>query len=214
MSKLFKMRKPIDFVAEGSRLTFLKQTLVGSNAKALYKCSCGSITEKSIASVKLGTTKSCGCYQKELLKTHGLTKHPLFKIWDGIKYRCHTESSALYRLYGAKGVVVCDEWRNDFMAFYNWAISNGWKKGLQLDKDIKAIFAGVEPLLYSPEYCSFVTNKENNQYRTNTKLIDYEGEKRTLQYLCEKHNINRCTVRDRLKIGMTLTESLNTPLKK
>lgn len=69
---------------------------------------------------------------------HGLSKHPLHNVWHGIKCRCYGKSSKGYNNYGALGVIMCDEWKNNFKSFYDWAISNGWEKGLQIDKDIKA----------------------------------------------------------------------------
>jgi len=104
--------------------------------------------------------------------THGLSKrnavHPLYWVWRSMISRCHNPNDTIYRNYGAIGIKVCDEWRNDIKVFYNWAIGNGYKKGLELDKDK---LASTKPgKLYSPKYCSFITHAENNQNKKTTKL--------------------------------------------
>lgn len=102
---------------------------------------------------------------------HGLSKHPLYKVWNGMIDRCHKPDRENYKWYGVKGVVVCDEWRNDYISFYNWAIQNGYKEGLQLDKDIKGTGK-----LYSPDTCLFVTGNDNMRSRTDNNYIEYNGD--------------------------------------
>lgn len=84
-------------------------------------------------------------------KTHGLNDHPLYRKWNGFKTRCYNKNNPKYHRYGGRGVIVCNEWVNNFKAFYDWAILNGWEEGLQIDKDIKAHKLGKEGLIYSPE---------------------------------------------------------------
>jgi len=196
-------------IQKQSRLTFIKNTIYGSNPKALYRCTCGNIKKIRVSSVVNFTTVSCGCYKREQDYKHGLTKHPLYKIWGGIKDRCYKKTNSSYKKYGKRGVKMCDEWKHNFKLFYDWAIVNGWSKGLHIDKDKKG-----DGFLYSPETCSILTCKENNQYRINTPRIQYNGNTYTFQGLCELYNINNCTVRDRIKTGMTLKDALETPLRK
>lgn len=109
-------------------------------------------------------------------KTHGMVYHPLYGIFQKIKKRCYDHRDKSYYRYGGRGVRVCDEWLNDFMSFYNWAIENGWKKGMHIDKDKKSMKMGIKPLMYSPEMCSVVTPKENTRNRVSSKMIEYKGE--------------------------------------
>ena len=164
-----------------SRLTFIKQTRKGLGAykdrkiqvraRALYLCECGVIKELDMACVNSGNTKSCGCLRKELRKVNPITKHnmsahPLYSVWDGIKSRCYNKNHTGYSYYGGRGVEMCDEWRKDFKAFYEWAIDNGWRRGLQVDKDIKGT-----GLMYSPNDCLIVTPKQNSaRRRINQKM--------------------------------------------
>lgn len=75
--------------------------------------------------------------------------------------RCHVTTDPAYAHYGGKGVTVCDEWRNDRVAFIEWGIANGWKPGLQLDKDILCRELNITPTTYGPNTCKFVTRHEN-----------------------------------------------------
>ena len=107
----------------------------------IYKCGfCGTEFRTQINNVKNGNTKSCGCYHKrrasETHKTHGLIGTRLYRIWASIKDRTLNPKNKQYNDYGGRGITICDEWKNDFMSFYNWAMSNGYEenKGLSIDR--------------------------------------------------------------------------------
>lgn len=142
---------------------------------------------------------------------HGLTSHKLYQVWCDMKQRCYNPKLKAYPLYGAIGITVCDEWKNDFMAFYNWAISNGWAEGLELDKDK---LATTKPgKIYSPEFCSFLSPKENNQHRRNTIVIEYNNEKHTLAEWAEKLNLDASLIHDRYFNGWEAKRILTAPIK-
>lgn len=207
-----------------SRLTFIKKTInqVSENgrikirAKALYRCECGNVTEANIQNVKRGHTSSCGCYANELLKNrakHRLLSHPLYKIWQGIKNRCYNPNNKDWKNYGERGVRMCAEWLNDFVAFYNWALNNGWQKGLYIDKDIKAKELGMEALVYSPERCLFITPKGSSNNVRSNRVLEFDGRKQNLSQWAEEMGLNRCTVRDRLKSGWSILDALTKPIR-
>jgi hypothetical protein len=114
-------------------------------------------------------------------------------------------------LYGGKGVRMCDEWLNDFLKFQEWAIANGWEKGLQVDKDIKAKALGVEPLLYSPEFCSIVNGVDNMNSTSANFVINHNGESKTLAQWARAIGMNRATIRQRLRSGWD-TEDAHNPI--
>lgn len=91
--------------------------------------------------------------------------HPLYDVWKGMKARCNNPRHKSYSIYGGKGILVCKDWENDFISFYDWSISNGYEIGMQIDKDIKG-----NGLIYSPETCCWVSQKINNQTKSNVKL--------------------------------------------
>ena len=65
---------------------------------------------------------------------HGLRHTRLYRIWLQMKNRCFNINSERYADYGGRGITVCDEWRNDFTTFYNWAMSNGYSDDLTIDR--------------------------------------------------------------------------------
>ncbi len=95
------------------------------------------------------------------LPIHGLSRHPLYPVWSEMKSRCSNMKNKSYIYYGAKGVTVCEEWVNDPKAFINWAESNGWRKGLEIDKDILSREKNISPAIYSPDTCTILSHREN-----------------------------------------------------
>lgn len=106
--------------------------------KGLFECSCGKHFEASISKVKSKHTKSCGCFNiaqiKERFTKHGLTNSKLFSVWSDVLRRCFNKNRQDFQRYGGRGITVCDEWKNDFLAFYNWSMANGYKNGLSIDR--------------------------------------------------------------------------------
>ena len=113
----------------------------------LCRCDCGVVKSVAGRTLRGGSSKSCGCLRSELtyarLKgiqfcepryTHGLSKHPLYHIWIGMRQRCLYPAADNYSRYGGRGICVCDEWLNDFQAFYDWSMMNGWSDGLSIDR--------------------------------------------------------------------------------
>ncbi len=95
----------------------------------IYKCFCGKEFKTSTADVKNGHTKSCGC----ITRKHGESSSRLYYIWGGILQRTKNSKSRCFQKYGAKGVIVYEEWL-EYEKFKNWAISNGYQEKLTIDR--------------------------------------------------------------------------------
>lgn len=105
---------------------------------ALCQCDCGESKLINISNLRKGATTSCGCYHKEQAKkallTHGLSKTRIHKEWRGIKGRCNKITTSHYDRYGGRGILLCDEWNDDFMAFYEWSMQNGYQNNFTIDR--------------------------------------------------------------------------------
>lgn len=195
-----------------NRLTIIEDKgRIGKKRFVKAKCICGIIKDYEYNSLKTNNTKSCGCQKHDSVFIHGMSKHPIHKIWSGMIERCYNEKRLDYSRYGGRGVRVSMRWKDDFEAFYNWAIKR-WKPGLQLDKDKLA--SGKNGILYCPELCCFLTPKENTRNKSNNVIIEFEGEKKTLVEWSEKYNIQYGTLRRRVSKGWAIKDAFLTPVKK
>jgi hypothetical protein len=179
-----------------SRLTFIEVVGRTKSKKTigLYSCSCGNQKQIIIQNVSNGKSKSCGCIRNELNKgknkTHGLAKTPIYDTWHGMKRRCYETTHKNYSQYGGRGIVVCDEWL-DVSVFSEWAFSNGYKKGLQIDRiDNNGN--------YEPSNCRFVTSRANNNNRRDNRMISFEGKTQTLQQWADEKGVKPEKIRMRI----------------
>jgi len=117
-------------------------------------CECGNLVYIRGDSLKNGNTKSCGCLRRDRIFKHGYSKTRLYKIWIDMKRRCHNSNNLDYKNYGKRGIRVCDEWESNFTVFRDWALANGYKKNLTIDR----IDSHKN---YEPQNCQWLTNSEN-----------------------------------------------------
>lgn len=165
------------------------------NSRWKCKCDCGNYHEVLAYSLKTGITRSCGCFNIERAietnTTHGQTNTKLYNVWCGIKRRCYKTYDKRYKNYGNRGIVMCEEWKNNFQSFYMWSMANGYKEHLTIDRiDNNGN--------YEPSNCRWATNKEQSRNKTNNHIIEYNGEKMTAVEFAEKYNINYSTLLSRL----------------
>lgn len=180
--------------------------------KGRYLCVCGKVIESREGEVRNLQIISCGCHGREAMRLrqlkHGLSKHPLYGVWKSMIDRCHNPKNKQFPDYGARGVEVCKEWRDDFMKFYDWALGNGWKKGLHVDKD--TIGNG---LLYSPETCCCITRKRNNRKKRDVTMVEYEGQTIPLPELAERLGLSNVLLRERMRrFGWDINKAIETPI--
>ena len=176
----------------------------------LCECECGNecIVERKHLLTK--HSQSCGCHKVNLLKerttTHNKRYTKIYNVWCGIKGRCYNLRQISYKHYGAKGIIMCDEWLNDFMNFYNWSMANGYKEGLSIDRiDINGN--------YEPSNCRWTDDKTQARNTTTNNYITYNGETHCLTEWAELYGLSYGTLKARLNRKWSFEEALTTPLK-
>lgn len=169
---------------------------VGKHKDWLCKCECGNLKTVSSAHLKDGNVTSCGCIR------HNKAGLRIYTIWADMKDRCGNKKAASYVYYGGRGITVCDEWRNDFKAFYEWAMSNGYAEDLTIDRiDVNGN--------YEPSNCRWVTRKEQANNTRRNHFLTYDGETHTLADWAEKVGIKQNTLLYRLKRGWSVERTLS-----
>lgn len=180
----------------------------------LCSCDCGSEKIIFMNELKNGDTVSCGCFHKEIssktasntFTAHGKSKSKLYRVWADMKSRCNNPNHNEFHNYGARGIEVCKAWAV-FGTFEAWAITNGYTKGLEIDRI-------DNNLNYTPSNCRWVTRVVNCNNQRKTIIIDWEGEKISLSDLCRSLGLSRTRVYQRLKRdGMSIEDAVSLPYR-
>lgn len=164
------MPKLIDLTGQRfGRLTVVDRCGCTSDGHSawLCKCDCGKTSVVNGRYLTHGNTTSCGCFHKEMLSkrstTHRKVHTRLYSIWTNMISRCTNEKVPCYHCYGGRGITVCDEWKNDFMTFYEWAMANGYADNLTIDR-------ADNDGNYEPSNCRWITMKEQSQNRRKREV--------------------------------------------
>ena len=131
----------------------------------------------------------------------------LSSIYHNIKTRCYNPNYDKYEYYGGKGIKMCDEWRTSFYVFEEWALNNGYSDDLTIDRvDINGD--------YTPDNCRWVSRKVQANNRSSNRLIEHNGQIKTLQEWSDLSGINIKTFSERLDAGWTIDKAMTTPVEK
>lgn len=176
-------------------------------------CDCGNEVVVDTSSLRSGNSKSCGCYQRYMASITGVKhretqKTRLYNIWLNMKERCLCDTNKGFAGYGARGITVCDEWKDSYVAFRDWALANGYDGSKTLDR-----VNNNES--YSPENCRWATCTEQANNKRNNVLIEFEGETHTISEWAKMFGINYYTLHSRLtKLGWSVDRALLTSSKR
>ena len=173
----------------------------GKNGSYMWvcDCECGGTAIVRTSDLLNGHTLSCGCY-KHMQKNIRTSDTRLYNIWSNMKQRCSNPNNKNYRYYGGRGIKVCSEWQK-FEAFYYWAVSNGYKDGLTIErKDNDGN--------YEPSNCEWITRVRQHRNTTRTRRYKMYGKVFTLTELCRIYGVPRTTVQGRLNKGEPIEKAL------
>lgn len=174
----------------------------GKKGMWLCECACGNFKTVDGRALRSGRVKSCGC----LSKPHGMFGTRIHRIWKNVMGRALWTNKDGYnhKRYKGRGISVCEEWRT-FVPFYEWAMANGYRDDLTIDRidNNKG---------YSPENCRWATRKEQSNNLSTNKLITFEGRTQTQTQWEEEKNLPKGTLHNRVnKCRWSIGEALNTP---
>lgn len=204
---MIELSKIIDLMGNKyERLTVIGfKGIIKHKAVWICRCDCGNIVEVSSQHLRRGTTKSCGCYAKEVIRKrslkHGASTERLFSIWRHMIGRCTNEKEAGYKHYGGRGIKVCSEWLQ-YENFKKWALTNEYEETLTIDR------INVNGN-YEPDNCRWATMREQGWNKRDSVKIEYQGELKTLEELSEITGIPQGTLRTRHWKGVKVPELLD-----
>jgi len=213
---------PLEVGQKFNRLTIIKLDHIekyispkGKKKNKVYyvcQCDCGKNLIVLKNEITSNGTKSCGCKREENIRKsitiHNMTKTRLYKIWRNIKTRCLNKNNKHYKDYGGRGITICEDWKNDFMSFYNWAITNGYKEDLTIDRiDVNGN--------YEPSNCRWADRTIQNKNKRNNHLITYNGETHCVAEWSGILEINLRTLWSRIiNYNWPIEKIFETPVRK
>ena len=222
-----RMGKMIDISNQRfGRLVAIEPAGTSKKGRMMWKCicDCGNIAIVDGQYLRRGDTKSCGCrrYDTSQLEPYrhkphrksnaeyvprydGYVKPVLYDVWTGMKDRCYNTRNRSYKVYGGKGIRVCEEWFEDFQVFNDWAVASGYETGLSIDRI-------DNDGNYCPENCRWVTPIEQANNKSNSHKIMYNGETHTIAEWSRISGMNYDLIKSRIYRGWSADEVFETPL--
>lgn len=192
------MSKKLNLIGQKfGKLTVLEECNDRSKYGAIvYKClcDCGNVSYVTSCNLRAKNgTKSCGCSHVGH-STHGKRHTRLYSIWLNMKQRCYNPKRAQYKDWGGRGIVMCDEWKNDFIAFYDWSMSNGYNDDLTIDRI-------DNNKNYKPDNCRWVDHKIQSNNKRDNVLLTFNGKTQTMKQWADELGVRYETMRRKRNLG-------------
>lgn len=174
-------------------------------------CDCGNVVNIRMDHLSSGKIQSCGCIRKEHIGSvnvsHGMSGCSEYGIWENIKKRCYNPKNIGYHRYGGKGIVMCDEWRDSFEAFYR---DMGPRPSSAHSVDRRNGKEG-----YAKNNCHWATHIEQANNTSTNIFFTLDGERKTLAMWCREFDVNYKTVHWLLtRKGMQFEDALDLMIKR
>lgn len=194
-----------------TRLTVISESPIRSkagNVRWVCRCDCGTETMVETASLRRGTTKSCGCLRKEIFinnaTKHGYSKKTEHIAWEGMKRRCSNKNDRAYKHYGDRGITVCARWLNSFEAFLR-DVGNRPSSKHSIDRiDNNGN--------YEPGNVKWSTQKEQNNNTRRNHILIFDGQRHTIPEWSEITGIKSATIHSRIIQRWSIEKTLTTPI--
>ncbi len=170
------------------------------------RCVCGKEFNAPAYHLRSGNTKSCGCLQREtvarLSTKHGYGKRtPTYRTWANMLTRCRNTRTLAFSRYGKKGITVCESWKS-FEAFLKDMGERPRGRTLDRVDNSKG---------YYKENCRWATQKQQANNKTNNRVLEHNGERKTLAEWAESAGLKYATLLGRLDRGWGMERAIATP---
>ena len=166
-------------------------------------CACGRAVPMSRKAMTNPKIKSCGCFMKERLTTHGMKGKRVYRIWMAMKGRCETPSNGNYGPYGGSGIKIYPEWSRSFEAFLR-DVGDCPSEAHTIDR-----FPNQSGN-YEPGNVRWATPIEQGSNQKTNTLLTIEGVTKTLAQWSRASEVNRATISDRLEHGWDVKSAVWT----
>ncbi len=173
--------------------------------QGMWACTCVCGAKKIIRGAHLthGKILSCGCLKDEKNSTHRMTKTPTYHVYQNMIARCYNTTHFKYYAYGARGISVCEKWRESFENFY---------KDMGRKPNGKSIDRIDNNGSYSPGNCRWATLKEQQRNMRTNRLLTYSGRTHCMSEWAEIVGITRKALEGRLYRNWSIEMALTTPM--
>ena len=174
----------------------------------IFLCDCGNTISEVPCKVLNGHKKSCGCRKKKRLLKHGHYNDRFYHTWWSMMQRCYNPEHHNYKNYGARGIEVCEEWKN-VHNFIEWAHATYPQTNQKLSLD--RINSNSS---YIPENCRWTSQKAQVNNRRNTTMCEMNGVTKSLSEWCAEYQMPLSVVSSRIRVmGWPVEKALTTPTK-
>lgn len=169
----------------------------------ICKCVCGNHRSVYLRNIKRQFT-TCYCKRMKSRYRESVAKTKEYYVWLHIKSRCYNENDKGYKNYGARGIIVCDEWLKSFSRFLlDMGIAPSKTHSVdRIDNSGN----------YQPDNCRWATATEQQNNTRRNKLIEYNNQIKTLPNWCRDLNLSYATVRHRLFVGWSVDDAFSYPI--
>lgn len=207
----WKMGKAIDLQGQRfGRLSVLdKAPNKGLRRQWRCRCDCGSDAIVGAASLRDGSTTSCGCFHREQVSerfsTHGMSGTATYRVWKSMRERCYSPAHKNYADYGGRGIGICERWAQDYRNFF--ADMGERPAGKTIERlDVNGN--------YNPDNCVWADATVQSRNRRSARIVNVQGRDMCVSEASELYGLCARTVGHRLSQGWDVMAALQTPVRR
>lgn len=183
-----------------------------TGGKSMWRCRCDCGTERVVCGAILayGSSKSCGCLQRETTSTrsgtHRASNTAEYKVWTGMKSRCYNPNRKSYADYGARGICICGRWLD---SFENFLADMGPRPSAAHTIERKNPNGN-----YEPSNCCWMLRKEQGKNTRKSVRVVFNGSPTTVHELASEHDVSAMALYKRIARGQSVEHAISSLLSK